>query len=455
MPDSPARPLQAIVPFAAISAVVVLVVTGFSRGVWLPNLHNGLLALAFTFVGAYILNQRPGHREGALFLATGAVEGVMFFGRQFGHAPMAALDRWWGWLGVWPLAIALALTTLSVICFPDGRLPSRRWRWVAGAVVGVAVLCSLDSAIWPVEYSATQITTPHPLNAVAPTAIASAWELVAHPAYVAFQLTWVVAVVVRWRAADGEVRRQLAWLAGAATLSVTALLVGLAVGGTPVAGLLAATLLPVAAGWVIVHGQQTTAYAALSWLSRQGVPDELPTGIARAAAAALAAPGAALWMGPEQRLEPIGVWPESPDLGTPMSLRDLESGQQVRAVRRENEVIGAISIDRSVSDVLSTAERRLFTDLASQAALVIAHIRLGAVISRQRATGPLRSLSRRERQVLELMALGMSNTAICAQLHLSIKTVEPVVSTIFTKLGLHADPASNRRVLAVLSYLQR
>jgi DNA-binding NarL/FixJ family response regulator len=52
------------------------------------------------------------------------------------------------------------------------------------------------------------------------------------------------------------------------------------------------------------------------------------------------------------------------------------------------------------------------------------------------------------------MARGRSNAAICAELHLSIKTVEPVVSTIFTKLGLHNDAASNRRVLAVLAYLR-
>ena len=52
------------------------------------------------------------------------------------------------------------------------------------------------------------------------------------------------------------------------------------------------------------------------------------------------------------------------------------------------------------------------------------------------------------------MSRGLSNAAICSELHLSIKTAEPVVSTIFTKLGLHADSASNRRVLAVLAYLQ-
>lgn len=76
------------------------------------------------------------------------------------------------------------------------------------------------------------------------------------------------------------------------------------------------------------------------------------------------------------------------------------------------------------------------------------------MIAQQRRTGALDGLRPREQQVLELMARGLSNAAICAELHLSIKTVEPIVSGIFDKLELHADATSNRRVLAVLAYLR-
>ncbi len=51
------------------------------------------------------------------------------------------------------------------------------------------------------------------------------------------------------------------------------------------------------------------------------------------------------------------------------------------------------------------------------------------------------------------MAQGLSNRAISEQLHLSIKTVEPIVSSIFSKLRLPADATTNRRVLAVLALL--
>jgi hypothetical protein len=112
--------------------------------------------------GPYVLFERPGHREGVVFTATGVVEAVMFLGRQIGHTPSAGTSRWWAWWGVWPLAVGLALTTLSVMLFPDGRLPGRQWRWVAGVVVVIAVLCSTLSALWPVEYAAAGVSVARP-----------------------------------------------------------------------------------------------------------------------------------------------------------------------------------------------------------------------------------------------------------------------------------------------------
>jgi DNA-binding NarL/FixJ family response regulator len=448
--------VRGLTPLLFTSGVVALVVFGQARGLWLTNLHNGLLALAFAFVGAYVLFQRPGHREGVLFLVTGVVEALLFFGRQIGHSPTSAADRWWGWLGVWPLVIALALTTLSVICFPDGRLPSPRWRWVVVAVATITVLCAGLSALWPVEYASAGVVTTGPVHSRAPAAAADLWSAVAHPAYVGFQVLWVVAVVTRWRASGGHVRRQLAWLVAAVAISVVALVVGLVGWGTPRAGLLSATLVPVAAGWAIVHGQHVAAYSALSWLSRTGTRSrDLPDDLARAVADALLAPGATLWMGVDD-LHAVGVWPATDQEIEPTTVAALRDAadRQMRTVSSRGTLVGAISIDRAGADRLSLAENRLFDDLAFQASLVIDHISLAEIIAQQRHAGHLEGLSTREREVLQLIALGRSNAAICEQLHLSIKTVEPVVSTIFSKLGLHPDAGSNRRVLAVLAFLR-
>ena len=72
------------------------------------------------------------------------------------------------------------------------------------------------------------MATTHPVNAEAPAGVSTLWSAIAHPAYVGFQLLWVVALVARWRASDGHVRRQLAWVVGAAAISVAALVVGTA-----------------------------------------------------------------------------------------------------------------------------------------------------------------------------------------------------------------------------------
>ena len=63
-------------------------------------------------------------------------------------------------------------------------------------------------------------------------------------------------------------------------------------------------------------------------------------------------------------------------------------------------------------------------------------------------------LSRRELQVLRLIAQGLSNAAIAAELFLAGKTVETVCSSIFRKLDLHPSDHVNRRVLAVLELLR-
>lgn len=65
----------------------------------------------------------------------------------------------------------------------------------------------------------------------------------------------------------------------------------------------------------------------------------------------------------------------------------------------------------------------------------------------------LASLSPRERDVLRLMTLGRTNSAIAGDLCVSPGTVEKRVASIFTKLGLNGGDGENRRVLAVLRLL--
>jgi DNA-binding NarL/FixJ family response regulator len=76
------------------------------------------------------------------------------------------------------------------------------------------------------------------------------------------------------------------------------------------------------------------------------------------------------------------------------------------------------------------------------------------LLGRRRRTDPIAELSPREREVLGLVAEGMSNRAIAGRLFVTERTVEAHVKQIFTKLRLDATPDSHRRVLAVVAYLR-
>jgi DNA-binding NarL/FixJ family response regulator len=67
---------------------------------------------------------------------------------------------------------------------------------------------------------------------------------------------------------------------------------------------------------------------------------------------------------------------------------------------------------------------------------------------------PLEELTPREREVLELMAQGLSNKGICEKLVLSERAVERHITGVLSKLGIPATGHEHRRVLAVLAYLE-
>jgi DNA-binding NarL/FixJ family response regulator len=80
---------------------------------------------------------------------------------------------------------------------------------------------------------------------------------------------------------------------------------------------------------------------------------------------------------------------------------------------------------------------------------------IALLLGRPRKAGPLDELTKREREVLELIATGRSNPGIADELSVTVGAVEHHVTHIFDKLDLPQGPGEQRRVLAVLEYLKQ
>jgi len=128
----------------------------------------------------------------------------------------------------------------------------------------------------------------------------------------------------------------------------------------------------------------------------------------------------------------------------------VETRYAVDLVRDDARGLGYLLKDRvtRVAD-LADAVRRV----AAGGSVIDPEV-VGRLMGRPRAHSPLDELTRREREILGLMAEGLSNQGIGDRLGLEVKTVEGHVGQIFGKLGLEQDPDEHRRVRAVLEWLR-
>ena len=139
-----------------------------------------------------------------------------------------------------------------------------------------------------------------------------------------------------------------------------------------------------------------------------------------------------------------------PSLGILVLSQYVETRYAVELVRDDARGLGYLLKDRvtRVADLVDAVER-----VAAGGTVIDPEV-VGRLLGRPRTHSPLDELTRREREVLGLMAEGLSNQGIADRLGLELKTVEGHVGIIFSKLGL--DPASteHRRVRAVLAWLR-
>ena len=140
----------------------------------------------------------------------------------------------------------------------------------------------------------------------------------------------------------------------------------------------------------------------------------------------------------------------APGVGLMLLSQHVEVHHALRLMTEFDGGVGYLLKDR-VSDLAAFG-----TDVrkVARGETVIDPELVARLVARRRERDPLDELTDRERAVLALMAQGLSNAAVAADLHLAIKTVEAHVTTIFAKLGLFQHEREHRRVLAVLTFLR-
>ncbi|MPZ50634.1 MAG: hypothetical protein GEU75_15270 [Dehalococcoidia bacterium] len=185
---------------------------------------SGLLLYAFPVVGVLIAVHRPGNVIAWLCFAVGmiwALEGAFWGGALYGFSQ--------GWGDSLPRVMAAAgdafvgpglflMATLLLLLFPDGRLPSPRWRWLVRlsliSIVGMYFAGLISNEPWGWGRPAYE----NPL-AVAPEIEVPLILLFSAGAFLSVGAS-VVALIKRYRRSTGIERLQIRWLAAGGSLSV-------------------------------------------------------------------------------------------------------------------------------------------------------------------------------------------------------------------------------------------
>jgi DNA-binding NarL/FixJ family response regulator len=140
-----------------------------------------------------------------------------------------------------------------------------------------------------------------------------------------------------------------------------------------------------------------------------------------------------------------------PDVGVLVLSQFTEERYAIDLIGSSAEGVGYLLKDR-VADFAGFADavRRVAAGGSALDPAVVS-----SLLGRKRRNDPVEDLTPREREVLELMAQGRSNKGIAEVLSVSAPAIEKHITAILAKLGVSAESADHRRVLAVLAFLRR
>src|SRR5215204_631554 len=187
---------------------------------------NTLVAVGFSVMGAVIVpHLSPNNPIGWLFCATGLLFGVTDFSVEYaiyallvapGSLPAGEAAAW---IFSWVWVPAIGLSVFLPLVFPDGRLPSPRWRWF----LWLSLLLILVGAISQMFAPGLVANLGGIYNPLGLEGLPNLWKLIQTLLY-ALLLVSVASLFVRRLRASGVERQQLKWFTYAATLAVIGLI---------------------------------------------------------------------------------------------------------------------------------------------------------------------------------------------------------------------------------------
>ena len=180
-----------------------------------------VIALAASgLVGALIVSRHPRHLIGWMFCAAPLFFGASFITRQYAILALVVapgtlpFGQAMAWFGFWLEIPAIALFVLFLpLFFPDGHLPSPRWKpvaFIAAAAVGAAVIITM---VAPNTYAPFYPSIRNPIGLDQYAAVFDAIEGALQALLLAVVAVGAMAVFSRVRRADADERRQIKWLA--------------------------------------------------------------------------------------------------------------------------------------------------------------------------------------------------------------------------------------------------
>ena len=113
-------------------------------------LEDTIIAVSFSIIGAVIASRLPANPIGWLFCAAACIIAVAHLSAEYAIYALLArpnslpAGEVLAWLASWVWILSIGCAVLSLLLFPNGRLPSSRWRWLAW----LSVLVTIAGAVW-------------------------------------------------------------------------------------------------------------------------------------------------------------------------------------------------------------------------------------------------------------------------------------------------------------------